>query len=440
MRTSSEKRVLAVEWACVGPEQIVQQWQQITWNEEGRILSITPIRANQSALRTLAKGKVALPGFVNAHAHLTLSCHAPIPMAPTETMGDWLLAVVAASRQQAQQPDGSDAILKGIQEAVGSGTTTIASTVTDFYTVFRVLEALPPVRTLWWLEWFHPSSQVSASKLNAITEALHAALFYIKTVSKALSHRTQLGVSPHSPYNVSLPAWQALQHQLIMDNVSVVWQTHLLESMEEVAYYQKNATVSSRNSIDVVHQTLLGAVFQPSLPCPDNIVASMANFDLLQPTLSVVHGLELSNQQAEQLGNAGVSLVTCPRSNQFLHQKLLSESLLQCPALTIAIGTDAPVSLPKPAVLDMRLELQVLKFAYPWLRWEDLLKMATLNGTKALGMAGQVGELTVGAWADMAIWQVSENVEPLHPEALLATILNTSNPPCQVIVGGLSSK
>jgi 5-methylthioadenosine/S-adenosylhomocysteine deaminase len=163
----------------------------------------------------------------------------------------------------------------------------------------------------------------------------------------------------------------------------------------------------------------------------------LAEFDLLQPTLSVVHGLELSIEQAEQLANSGVSLITCPRSNQFLHKKMVNELLLWHPTLSIAIGTDAHVSLPNPTVLDMRLELQALKLAYPWLTWEALLVMATLNGAKALGLAGQVGELTEGTWADIAVWQVPQQLEELSLEALLESVLNSDQKPIQVIVGGL---
>jgi imidazolonepropionase-like amidohydrolase len=83
----------------------------------------------------------------------------------------------------------------------------------------------------------------------------------------------------------------------------------------------------------------------------------------------------------------------------------------------------------------MRLELQALKHVYPWLSWELLLRMATVNGAKALGLAGQVGELTVGAWADVVVWGLPEET-PHQLEALLATGLNTTAPPQAVFVAG----
>jgi 5-methylthioadenosine/S-adenosylhomocysteine deaminase len=37
----------------------------------------------------------------------------------------------------------------------------------------------------------------------------------------------------------------------------------------------------------------------------------------------------------------------------------------------------------------------------PWLPARRILQMATLKGARALGLAGQIGELTAGALADL---------------------------------------
>ena len=425
---------LAVEWAIVGNQQQLTQWQLLEWDEVGKIIGIATIPTDATVLRQQAKGKLALPGFVNAHAHLALYTQQAIALLPEESMGDWLLKVVKTSQETTESTP--NLIAQGIQEALATGTTTIASTVRNFSDTFKALDKTPAIRSVWLLEWFHPSNAVSESRIEALQDALNGTAFYLKSLPANVMNRTYLGFSPHSPYNVSLQAWQALKQAFTLEEKTVLWQTHLLESTEEALYYQKNRDASNRvNSIDTVHQTLLGQTFEPKLPIENDIVASLDSFELLEPNLSVVHGLELSIEQAEVLANAGVALVTCPRSNQFLHEKVLSEWLLWHPNLTIAVGTDGHVSLPSPTVLDMRLELQALKHVYPWLSWELLLRMATVNGAKALGLAGQVGELTVGAWADVVVWGLPE--ETHHQlEALLATALNTTAPPQAVFVAG----
>jgi aminodeoxyfutalosine deaminase len=471
-KANGSNKKIAVEWAIIGREQMLAQWQLISWNSLGEIEAITPIPLAEKALRKQAIGKLALPGFVNAHAHLELSTGQAITIETDETMGDWLLKVVQASQQTIETP--ALLIAKGIEEALVSGTTTIASTVRGFSAAFQALKNTPPIRSIWWLEWFHPSSEVSVSKLQSLQKLLSDAQLQFSRFSTDTRARTGIGISPHSPYNVSLQAWQALQKALLADDNTppLLWQSHLLETAEEVAYYQKQPEDTAHsatslmvdshtrrggfetlpltdlneknnpNSIDTVHQTLLGCTFQPNLPIPPDIVASMRAFDLLNPMLSVVHGLELSSQQAEILTEAGVSLVTCPRSNHFLHGKMIDWVILSTPQLNVAIGTDAHVSLPVPVMLDIRLELQALKDQSPQqLTWTQLLVMATLNGAKALEMKGKIGELTVGAWADIVVWQVPKlfNGSADSKESLLETALKQKAKPLQVFISGILS-
>jgi 5-methylthioadenosine/S-adenosylhomocysteine deaminase len=45
--------------------------------------------------------------------------------------------------------------------------------------------------------------------------------------------------------------------------------------------------------------------------------------------------------------------------------------------------------------------MQVMAAKFPALTPEAILRMATVNGARALGRTGELGELTSGAWADM---------------------------------------
>jgi cytosine/adenosine deaminase-related metal-dependent hydrolase len=439
------QHAIDVQWAFIGNTQTCHHWQSIQWNEAGIITAIEPIPAHETKRRNHATGLLALPGFINAHTHLELSTQQAIALTPPQTMGDWLLSVVQVANQLtlAQQ---QAFIQQGMVEAITSGTTTLASTVRTFHLLGELLQtSIPPLRTCWWLEWFHPdgdiTTEASVEKRNALLVQL---IQFKQQLAQALPpiqpNYLRIGISPHSPYNVSLPAWQAVfQHCNNRAELSgLPWQTHLLESTEEVTYYQKKASSTDFCSIDTVHQTLLGQTFTPVLTNPTDIVNSLQTLDLLSTTLSVVHGLELSAQQADTLAQAGICLVTCPRSNQFLHGKYLPEALLNHPSLTIAVGTDAHVSLPKPTRLDIRLELQALKAQYPIITWQKLLQLVTINGATALGMGNQVGELSCGAFADITCWNLANqpNNSTITPEALLANVLSTTLTPHQVIVNG----
>lgn len=438
---------VAVQWAFIGPMQECRMWQQIEWNHAGVITAIKPIPSTDAATLARAKGLLALPGFVNAHTHLELSIQQAIALTPSQTMGDWLLAVVHAANQITPQQQ-QLVIQQGIQEAFSSGTTTLASTVRTLTVLEPLLaDALPPIRTCWWLEWFHPdadiTTQASIEKRDLLLAQLVQCQQYLASCVPHLQPSyVTIGLSPHSPYNVSVPAWQAVLQQCAATPVlaGLPWQTHLLESVDEVRYYQKQPLTTEQTGIDIVHQTLLGKTFMPMLPTGVDIVTALQGIQALSPLLSVVHGLELSTQQATVLAQLGVCLVTCPRSNRFLHGKYLPEQLLTHPNLTIAIGTDAHVSLPEPTRLDIRLELQALKKVCPAITWQTLLRFATLNGAKALGMPNKVGELSCGAFADITCWHlpdtIQQEIDTINETALLAYVLNSQQSPNQVFVNG----
>jgi cytosine/adenosine deaminase-related metal-dependent hydrolase len=53
------------------------------------------------------------------------------------------------------------------------------------------------------------------------------------------------------------------------------------------------------------------------------------------------------------------------------------------------------------ATLDFFAEMRAFAKAFPDVPSKQILQMATINGARALGMSGQIGELSAGALADV---------------------------------------
>ena len=72
--------------------------------------------------------------------------------------------------------------------------------------------------------------------------------------------------------------------------------------------------------------------------------------------------------------------------------------------INVCLGTDSLASVYKRRLetveLNMFEEMRTVASAYPWLSARDVIDSATINGAKALGMKGQIGELSKGAFAD----------------------------------------
>jgi len=78
---------------------------------------------------------------------------------------------------------------------------------------------------------------------------------------------------------------------------------------------------------------------------------------------------------------------------------------LSAARVNVCLGTDSLASVTRHRRQSIELslfeEMRVLAQHQPWLSARTILKMATVNGARALGMEGRVGQLTQAANADL---------------------------------------
>jgi cytosine/adenosine deaminase-related metal-dependent hydrolase len=127
----------------------------------------------------------------------------------------------------------------------------------------------------------------------------------------------------------------------------------------------------------------------------------------LAENLLAVHVNYLAPGDAALLGTRGVSVVHCPRSHAYFgHQRFPVEELAS-EGVNLCLGTDSLVTVAKvrgqPLELNLFAETQAFAAAHPNVSPEIVLRMATVNGARALGMPGKIGELTEDAFADLIV-------------------------------------
>src|SRR5215211_237843 len=96
--------------------------------------------------------------------------------------------------------------------------------------------------------------------------------------------------------------------------------------------------------------------------------------------------------------------------------------------IRVALGTDSRASNPDLSVLN---ELRLVRTIFPAIPPADMVRMASLDGAEALGLADQVGSLTVGKLADLA----AVPVDPASSDPYQALLDSTSEPQ-HVWIGG----
>ena len=136
-------------------------------------------------------------------------------------------------------------------------------------------------------------------------------------------------------------------------------------------------------------------------------VKHSARHHLLGENLLAIHVNYLARGDAALLGKHRVNIVHCPRSHDyFRHAAFLRERLANAGA-NLCLGTDSlattrKIGKPKPE-LNMFDEMRQLAASDKTISPAEILRMATVNGARALGLAGQVGEISQNASADLIV-------------------------------------
>lgn len=340
-------------------------------------------------------GTLITPGLVNTHIHLEQSFPEPILKAPNQSFVDWLLGVIQ-TRSQNQPLARFHRCLQGAQEVLRTGTTF----VNDIASGPESVEALQKtgLRGIVSLEVFHPGYH--PININHWIDT-----YQIMLAAGEGHPLLEISLSPHSLYNVSPQAWQALQKALHPPLIH----THVAEFEAEMDYL-----AGKPSELETLHQQVLGKTFKPAAPTDSAIQTLLQHHLLNNPTL-MAHAIHTTASDRQALASLPVGVAHCPRSNLALHNQTLRWQDWQDSGIPIGLGTDGRLSTP---TLDLRDEARCAIRQHGWTNEEALYTM-TLGGAQALQMAQEIGSLETGKRADLGVWQTvsSQPVDP--PEAML---------------------
>lgn len=146
---------------------------------------------------------------------------------------------------------------------------------------------------------------------------------------------------------------------------------------------------------------------------------------LLSPRLLAVHMTQLTDDEINLVAETGTHVLHCPESNLKLASGFCPIYKLQQAGINVALGTDSASSNND---LDMIAEMRTAALlakavasnasAMPA---EDVLRMATINAAKALGLDSEIGSLEIGKSADITAVDLSgiENQPVYNPVSQL---------------------
>jgi 5-methylthioadenosine/S-adenosylhomocysteine deaminase len=150
-------------------------------------------------------------------------------------------------------------------------------------------------------------------------------------------------------------------------------------------------------------------------------LARLDRLGLLGPQLVAVHMTQLEDVEIARLGETGAHVVHCPESNLKLASGFCRVYDLLEAGVNVALGTDGAASNNDLNLMgEMRTAALLAKGVAGFANAvpaEQALRMATLNGAKALGLDEEIGSLEVGKAADVLAVNLNDpHTQPLyHP-------------------------
>ncbi len=183
--------------------------------------------------------------------------------------------------------------------------------------------------------------------------------------------------APHAPYTVSD---DPLKHIATLANeLELGVHMHIHETAFEVSEAEKNN----------------GA--RP--------LARLNDIGLLTPSLQAVHMTQLMDEEISLLADNGCHVIHCPESNMKLASGICPVNKLLEAGVNVALGTDSSSSNNDLDMFgEMRSAAMLAKISTmdaTAVSAEQILKMATINGARALGLESITGSLEAGKSADI---------------------------------------
>ncbi len=124
----------------------------------------------------------------------------------------------------------------------------------------------------------------------------------------------------------------------------------------------------------------------------------------------VVHGNYLDDEELEYLAAHAdrMSLVYCPRTHAYFRHQRYPLAKAMTLGVNVALGTDSRASNPD---LNMWNELRYVAEHHAEISREEVLRLGTVYGARALGREDEVGSLTPGKLANLAVVALPDREE-----------------------------
>ena len=216
---------------------------------------------------------------------------------------------------------------------------------------------------------------------------------YIRLIRERLDNPTRsplvsFAICPHAPYSVSED--HILEAKRLADQYKCVFHTHLHECANEI-----DASVNLDTKSGFCHRCAIAC--RP--------LSNLVRIGVPDASCSFAHMTQLTEEEIAYVAEKKCSVVHCPASNMKLASGFCPVDALLKAGVNVALGTDGAASNNS---LDMIAEIKLAALlgkgvakSPTAVSAREVMRMATINGARALGLGAVCGSIEVGKRADL---------------------------------------
>jgi len=342
-----------------------------------------------------ASNCIVLPGLINAHTHMAMSLLRGY--ADDLMLHEWLEKWIWPLESKMTSKDVYIGALLASIEAIKMGTTTV-NTMYHYYPDYNEAKAIyeTGLRGVISHVCFSWREKEDIERLDHLIRNWHG----------KDNWRIRAAISPHAPYTVS-PEYMVklreyankINEKAEKDYEKAIWHIHLAETKDEAKKIEENFKVKIKGGIIEYLQIL----------------------NVLKEDVIAAHCVWLTEEDIKILSKNKVKVAHNPISNLKLASGISPIEKLLKNNIVVALGTDSACS---NNLLDMFETMKIAALLQKGvllnptaIKAEEALKMATINGAKALSWESQIGSIEKGKKADLITIELQKpHLKPLFNE------------------------
>jgi len=331
---------------------------------------------------------ILLPGLINTHTHLELT--AMRGFLENCRFAEWIDRLRQSRNEILNEEALLDSARFGILEGLEAGITTYADTCSSGV-VMQAMRELG-VRGIMYQEVFGPDPLQADVALRELENR-------IDKFQREKTDIVSLGVSPHAPYTVSDPLYDAAAQYASSRKLPLAM--HIAESQPE---YDLVAT-GSGDFADRWRSRGIEVRRRARSP-----VELLDRHGALERGPLLIHCVRVDAADIEIMARHRCSVAHCPASNAKFGHGIAPLLPLLAAGIRVGIGSDSVASNNRMDILDeARLAVLIHRAAtrqHDAFGAHQALDLATIGGARALGIESRVGSLEVGKDADLAAFKI----------------------------------